>query len=281
MAVKRRPLAKKVLLHLGLLPFLLFAVFPFYHMTLTSLKTDRELYDRHAVPLLIRQGATLDHYQKLLWDTAFLTWIKNSLLVTAIATTVSVVIGIIAAYALARLPVPGRSVLLLGIVASTAFPQIATVSPLYLLLRALGLRDTWTALVLAHTSFALPLTVWLLAGFIRELPRAVEESAAVDGASGLQTLRWVLLPLLAPGVASAGLLAFLFSWNEFLFAYTFTASEASRTVPVALALFPGVFEVPWGDIAAASMLASLPPVLIVVGLQRYLVRGLLAGAVKD
>jgi multiple sugar transport system permease protein len=155
------------------------------------------------------------------------------------------------------------------------------VSPLYLLLRALELRDTWTGLVLVHASFALPLTVWLLAGFIREIPLETEEAAAVDGASTLGALRWVVVPLLAPGLASAALLTFLFSWNEFLFAYTFTASEASRTVPVALALFPGVYEVPWGDIAAASMLASLPPVLIVVGLQRFLVRGLLAGAVKD
>ena len=114
-----------------------------------------------------------------------------------------------------------------------------------------------------------------------EIPVAVEESASIDGAGRFGTLRWVIVPLLAPGLASAALLVFLFSWNEFLFAYTFTATEASRTVPVALALFPGVFEVPWGDIAAASMLASLPPVLIVVGLQRALVRGLLAGAVRE
>jgi multiple sugar transport system permease protein len=170
---------------------------------------------------------------------------------------------------------------MLGIIAGTAFPQIATVSPLYLLMRALGLRDTWAALVLANTSFALPLVIWLLAGFIREIPGELEEAAALDGASRVQTLRFVVLPLVAPGAASAALLTFLFSWNEFLFAYTFTATEASRTVPVALALFPGVFEVPWADIAAASMLASLPPVLIVVGLQRYLVRGLLAGAVRS
>jgi len=166
-------------------------------------------------------------------------------------------------------------------IAATAFPQIATVSPLYLLMRALGLRDTWLALILANASFTLPLVIWLLAGFIREIPRALEEAAAVDGADRLATLRWVVLPLVAPGMASAALLAFLFSWNEFLFAYSFTASEASRTVPVALALFPGVFEVPWGDIAAASLLASLPPILIVVAFQRYLVRGLLAGALRE
>ena len=124
-------------------------------------------------------------------------------------------------------------------------------------------------------------TIWLLAGFIREIPHALEESAAVDGASTTQMLGRIVLPLLAPGLASTALLTFLFSWNEFLFAYTFTATEASRTVPVALALFPGVYEVPWGDIAAASMLASLPPVLIVLVLQRHLVRGLLAGAVRE
>jgi len=135
--------------------------------------------------------------------------------------------------------------------------------------------------VLAHTSFALPLTIWLLAGFIREIPRVVEEPAEVDGAGLAATLRWVVGPLIAPGMASAGLLAFLFSWNEFLFAYTFTATDASRTVPVALALFPGVFEVPWGDIAAAAMLASVPTILIVIVLQRYLIQGLVAGAVKE
>lgn len=251
---------------------------PFFWQLLTSFKPEAELL---RLPPLLPSRLTLAHYRAVAEQSLMPDAIVNSLGVAGLTTLLALVLGLPAAYALARLPVPGRNVVLLGIIASTAFPQIATVSPLYLLMRALGLRDTWTALVLAHTSFALPLTVWLLTGFIREIPRALEESAAVDGASRAQALRWVLLPLLGPGVASAGLLAFLGSWNEFLFAYTFTATEASRTVPVALALFPGVFEVPWGDIAAASMLASLPPVLIVVCLQRYLVRGLLAGAVKD
>ena len=154
-------------------------------------------------------------------------------------------------------------------------------SPLYLLMRALGLRDTWTGLVLANVSFALPLVIWLLAGFIREIPEELEQAAALDGASRFAVFRFVLLPLVAPGMASAALLTFLASWNEFLFAYTFTATGASRTVPVALALFPGIFEVPWGDIAAASILASLPPVLLVAALQRYLIRGLLAGALRE
>lgn len=251
---------------------------PFFWQLLTSLKPEAELL---RLPPLLPTHLTLVHYRVVLEQSSMARALANSLGIALLTTALALALGLPAAYALARLPVPGRRALLLGIVASTAFPQIATVSPLYLLVRALGMRDTWTALVLAHTSFALPLTIWLLAGFVREIPTALEESASVDGASLLQTFRWVIGPLLAPGMASAGLLAFLFSWNEFLFAYTFTATEASRTVPVALALFPGVFEVPWGDIAAASMLASLPTVVIVVALQRYLVAGLVAGAVKD
>jgi len=251
---------------------------PFFWQLLTSFKPESELL---RVPPLLPTRFTLEHYRVVFEQSVMPQALWNSFGVAALTTLVALALGLPAAYALARLPVPGRSTMLLAIVASTALPQIATVSPLYLILRALGLRDTWTALVLTHTSFALPLTVWLLSGFIREIPRALEESAAIDGAGRLPMFRWVLLPLLAPGVASAGLLAFLSSWNEFLFAYTFTATEASRTAPVALALFPGVFEVPWGDIAAASMLASLPPLLIVVVLQRALVRGLLAGAVKE
>lgn len=251
---------------------------PFFWQLLTSFKPEAELL---RVPPLLPTRLTFEHYRVVFEQSLMPQALWNSFGVAALTTLVALVLGLPAAYALARLPVPGRQALLLAIVASTALPQIATISPLYLMLRGLGLRDTWTALVLTHSSFALPLTVWLLSGFIREIPWALEESAAIDGAGRVRTFRWVLLPLLAPGVASAGLLAFLSSWNEFLFAYTFTATEASRTTPVALALFPGVFEVPWGDIAAASMLASLPPLLIVVGLQRALVRGLLAGAVKD
>ncbi len=251
---------------------------PFFWQALTSLKPDSEL-----LPLerLLPGRLTSRHYEVVFAQSLMPRALVNSLGVAAISTVLALGLGALAAFALARLPVPGRGVLMLGMIAATAFPQIATVSPLYLLMRALGLRDTWWALILANISFALPLVVWLLAGFIREIPRQLEEAAAVDGASRAQALRWIVLPLAAPGMASAALLAFLFSWNEFLFAYSLTATEASRTVPVALALFPGVFEVPWGDIAAASLLASLPPVLIVAGLQRFLIRGLLAGALRE
>lgn len=251
---------------------------PFFWQLLTSFKPDAELL---RLPPILPTRLTLSHYSVVVSESGLPRAILNSFGVSTLTVALALVLGVPGAWALGRLPVPAKGALLLGIVGSTAFPQIATVSPLYLLMRALGLRDTWGALVLANTSFALPLVMWLLAGFIREIPNEIEEAAVLDGAGRLALLRFVVLPSLAPAVASVALLTFLFSWNEFLFAYTFTASEASRTVPVALALFPGVFEVPWGDIAAAAILASVPPVAIVIGLQRFLVRGVLAGALRE
>ncbi len=269
--------ARGVLDILVLLVLAAYAV-PFFWQLLTSFKPEAELL---RLPPLLPTQLTLDHYRVVFERSLVPRALLNSVGIATLTTLLALVLGIPASYAIARLPVPGKGILLLAIVGSTAFPQIATVSPLYLIMRELGLRDTWTALVLAHTSFALPLTIWLLAGFIRELPPVLQEAAQVDGASPARMFTSIILPLLAPGLASTALLTFLFSWNEFLFAYTFTATEASRTVPVALALFPGVHEVPWGDIAAASMLVSLPPMLIVLGLQRHFIRGLLAGAISD
>jgi ABC-type glycerol-3-phosphate transport system permease component len=251
---------------------------PFFWQLLTSIKPDTALM---AVERLLAAPPTLDHYRAVVQRSVMPAALANSLGVAALTTLLALVLGAPGAYALARLPVPGKRALLLGVVACTAFPQVTIVGPLFVIMRALELRDTWLALVLADTSFALPLVLWLVAGFVREVPIAVEEAAQIDGAGRLTTLSRVVLPLIAPGLVSAGLLVFLMSWNELLFAYTFTATEASRTVPVALALFPGVYEVPWADIAAASMLASLPPILIVAGMQRWLVRGLTAGAVRD
>ncbi|HEU5322084.1 MAG TPA: carbohydrate ABC transporter permease, partial [Methylomirabilota bacterium] len=222
---------------------------PALWQALTSLVPDADLL----APARWRPWTlTLEHYRAVLTQSPMPRALLNSAVVAVLTAVLAVALGTLAGYALARLPVPGRRGILLGIVLSTAFPAVATVAPLYLIVRALGLRDTWWALVLADTSFALPLATWLVTGFVRELPPALEEAAFVDGAGRLGALRHVVLPAIAPGAAAAGLLAFLFAWNELLFAYTFTATEASRTAPVALALFPGVFETPWGDVAAAA-----------------------------
>lgn len=256
---------------------LAFYASPIAWQLVTSLRPDADLMES-GVGITRLTGA---HYVNVATASPLPRALGNSAGIAVVTTAVAILLGVAGAYALARLRVPGRRAIMLGVVMGTAFPAIATVAPLYLIVRALGLRDTWAAVVLAHTSFALPLALWLLAGFIRELPREMEEAALVDGASPTAALRYVILPAIAPGAAAAAVITFLASWNEFLFAYTFTATEASRTVPVALALFPGVFEVPWGDLAAAAVLASVPPIAIVFGLQRHLVRGLLGGAVKE
>jgi multiple sugar transport system permease protein len=281
MSVKRRPLRTKILLHLALLPFLLFALFPFYHMALTSLKTDRELYDRAAVPLLIRQGPTLEHYQKLLWETAFLTWTKNSLLVTGIATTASVIIGTIAAYALARLQFFGVGAFGSGIFVSYLVPTSLLFLPLAQVVHWIGLADSKWALVVTYPTFLVPFCTWLLMGYFRTVPKEVEECAMVDGATRIQALVRIVLPMAIPGIICAILFAFTLSWNEFIYALTFTSSseEITASVGVTSELIRGDIYF-WGGLMAGAVLASIPIVILYVFFLDYYVSGLTAGAVK-
>jgi multiple sugar transport system permease protein len=281
MAVKRRPRAYKLLLHLALLPFLLFALFPFYHMTLTSLKTDRELYDRAAAPLLIRQGPTLEHYQKLIWETAFLTWTKNSLMVTAIATTVSVIIGTIAAYALARLQFRGVGTFGTGIFVTYLVPTSLLFLPLAQLVHWIGLADSKWALVVTYPTFLVPFCTWLLMGYFRTVPKEVEECAMVDGATRVQALVRIVLPMAIPGIICAILFAFTLSWNEFIYALTFTSSsdQITASVGVTSELIRGDIYF-WGGLMAGAVLASIPIVVLYVFFLDYYVSGLTAGAVK-
>jgi multiple sugar transport system permease protein len=281
MAVKRRPLRHKILLHLGLLPFLVFAVFPFYHMALTSLKTDRELYDRAAVPLLIRQGPTLEHYQKLLWETAFLTWTKNSLMVTGIATTASVVIGTVAAYALARLQFRGVGPFGTGIFVTYLVPTSLLFLPLAQVVNWIGLADSKWALVVTYPTFLVPFCTWLLMGYFRTVPKEVEECAMVDGATRVQALWRIVLPMAIPGIICAVLFAFTLSWNEFIYALTFTSSSEQITASVGVTqeLIRGDIYF-WGGLMAGAMLASIPIVVLYVFFLDYYVSGLTAGAVK-
>jgi len=281
MAVKQRPLRTKILLHLGLVPFLIFALFPFYHMTLTSLKTDRELYDRAAVPLLIRQGPTLEHYQKLLWDTGFLTWIKNSLVVTLLATTVSVVIGTVAAYALARLRFFGVNSFGTGIFVTYLVPTSLLFLPLAQVVNWLGLADSKWSLVVTYPTFLVPFCTWLLMGYFRTVPKEVEECAMVDGATRIQALIRIVLPMAIPGIVCAVLFAFTLSWNEFIYALTFTSSSDQITASVGITseLIRGDIYF-WGGLMAGAVLASIPIVILYVFFLDYYVSGLTAGAIK-
>ena len=281
MSVKRQPLLRKVLLHLGLVPFLLFALFPFYHMTLTSLKTDRELYDRTAVPLLIRQGPTLQHYQTLLWESAFLTWTKNSLMVTAIATAVSVVIGTLAAYALARLKFFGVGAFGTGIFVTYLVPTSLLFLPLAQVVHWVGLADSKWSLVLTYPTFLVPFCTWLLMGYFRTVPKEVEECAMVDGATRLQALWRIVLPMAIPGLVCAVLFAFTLSWNEFIYALTFTSSSEEITASVGVTselIRCDIYF--WGQLKAGAVLGSLPIVILYVFFLDYYVSGLTAGAVK-
>ncbi|HEV8673880.1 MAG TPA: carbohydrate ABC transporter permease [Methylomirabilota bacterium] len=277
----RRRLAWKVAAHLLLLPFLVFALFPFYHMLLTSLKKDRELYDRHAVPLLIRQGPTLDHYTKLLWETAFLTWTKNSLLITLLATTLSVVIGTVAAYALARLRFFAVSSFGTGIFVTYLVPTSLLFLPLAQVVNWLGLGDSKWALVVTYPTFLVPFCTWLLMGYFRTVPKEVEECALVDGATRIQALTRIVLPIAVPGLVCAILFAFTLSWNEFIYALTFTSSseEITASVGVTSELIRGDIYF-WGPLMAGAMLGSVPIVILYVFFLDYYVSGLTAGAVK-
>jgi multiple sugar transport system permease protein len=276
-----RKLGWKIAVHLMLLPFLLFALFPFYHMALTSLKTDAELYDRASVPLLIRQGVTLEHYKKLLWETAFLTWTKNSLMITAIATSVSVVIGTIAAYALARLRFFGVASFGTGIFVTYLVPTSLLFLPLAQVVNWLGLADSKWSLVVTYPTFLVPFCTWLLMGYFRTVPKEVEECAMVDGATRIQALFRIVLPIAIPGLVCAILFAFTLSWNEFIYALTFTSSsdEFTASVGVTSELIRGDIYF-WGSLMAGAVLGSVPIVILYVFFLDYYVSGLTAGAVK-
>jgi multiple sugar transport system permease protein len=276
-----RKLRSKILTHILLLPFIVFAVFPFYHMALTSLKQDRELYDRNAIPLLITQGPTLDHYHKLLWDTPFLTWTKNSLLVTFLATALSLVIGTIAAYALARMKFVAVSSFGTGIFVTYLVPTSLLFLPLAQVVNWLGLGDSKWALVVTYPTFLVPFCTWLLMGYFRTVPKEVEECAMVDGATRVQALWRIVLPIAVPGLVCAALFAFTLSWNEFIYALTFTSTsdQITASVGVTSELIRGDIYF-WGSLMAGAVLGSVPIVILYVFFLDYYVSGLTAGAVK-
>jgi multiple sugar transport system permease protein len=254
--------------------FAAFFLGPFAWQALTSLWPEREL--GRAWPSTL----TLANYGELLRDRDFMRAALNSVVVAAGTTALALAVAAPAAFAAAKLEFRGRRALLGVALAVTMFPPIATVSPLYVILRAIGLLDRLGGLVLPYATFALPLALWLLTTTFRSIPGEIYRAALADGCTPFQAFRWVLLPLAAPGLATAAILVFISAWNELLFALTFIATPSRRTVPVAIALFSGEHLEPWGQIAAASMLATLPLAVLTFAFQRRIVSGLTAGAVK-
>jgi trehalose/maltose transport system permease protein len=257
---------------------LVYTLFPFYWAIVSSLRDGQGLFSTSLVPT----DPVWSNYVAVFAEQPFARNILNSVLVSTAVVLVSLALSVSAAYALGRVAFAGRGLLLLAILAVSMFPQVAVLSGLFELIRVLGLYNNLTSLVLSYLIFTLPFTVWVLTTFMRELPKELEEAAIMDGASPWIVVTRVFMPLLAPALVTTGLLAFIAAWNEFLFALTFTLSNERRTVPVAIALITGgsQFELPWGRIMAASVIVTVPLIVLVLVFQRRIVAGLTAGAVK-
>lgn len=225
---------------------------------------------------------TLENYRGIFETSLFTRALLNSIGIALIATVLSVVIGSMAAYAIARLRFPGKTLLVGAALLIAVFPPISLVSPLFNLWRQLGLFDTWPGLIIPYLTFSLPLTIYVLSAFFREIPWDLERAAQVDGASPFQAFMRVIAPLAAPGVVTTAILVFIFAWNDFVFAISLTSTNASRTVPAAIAFFSGAsqFETPVGSIAAAGVIITIPIIIFVFVFQRRIVAGLTSGAVK-
>ncbi len=256
----------------------LYAVFPFYYAIVTSFKTGPELFSVDYFPVRWHW----DNYIAVFREQPFAHNIFNSVLVSFIVVALSLLLGVTAAFALGRVRFRGRGLLLLTVLGVSMFPQVAVLSGMFELIRGLGLYNNLLGLVVSYLIFTLPFTVWVLTTFMRDLPKELEEAAIMDGATPWQIIVKVFLPLMWPALVATSLLAFIAAWNEFLFALTFTLSNEQRTVPVAIALISGAsqYELPWGNIMAASVIVTLPVVALVLIFQRRIVSGLTAGAVK-
>ena len=262
-------------------PFVLFAVFPFYYMVITSLKNDAELYDLKSIPFLIQTGVITDHYRYLFFKTEFWTWMKNSLIISVVATSVSLVIAILAGYSLARLRFRGVASFGTAVFITYLVPPTLLFLPLSQVVVWLGISDTIWALIVMYPTFLVPFSTWLLMGYFRTIPREVEECALVDGASRMQTLLRIVLPMALPGIVCCTLFGFTLTWNEFTYALTFVSQTANKTAVVGVTadLIRGDIYY-WGSLMAGAVVASLPIVVVYVWFLDYYVSGLTAGAVK-
>jgi multiple sugar transport system permease protein len=267
---------------LAVVAIILFCLFPFYWLVNVSLKTGADLSSSSLVP----PHPSLKNYDSIFKNDDFTNGLKNSAIVAFSVTILALLVGSFAAYALARLKLRGKFIILGIVLSVTTFPQIAIAAPLFKLwsdgVFGVELYNTRIGLIIPYLTFALPLAIYILTSFFKEIPKDLEEAALVDGATHFQAFRKVVVPLAAPGMATAGILTFIAAWNEFLLATTLTSSRSARTVPAAIAFFTGSteFEVPLGTISAASVVISIPLIVLVLLFQKRIVAGLTAGAVK-
>jgi multiple sugar transport system permease protein len=275
-----RKITKTIWVYFGLAFFIVILLFPFYWMFITSVKPDTELYDMSQPPLTLHTP-TLDHYVYLIENTRFLLWLKNSAVVATVSTGVSIAIGTLAAYSLARLRFRGSQTLGLTIFITYLIPTTLIFLPLAYVIRNLGLFDTQLALMITYPTFLIPFCTWLLMGYFKGIPKELEESAMVDGATRLQALRMIILPIMLPGIVSAALFAFTLSWNEFVYALTLAQTEAIKTLPTGIVSQLVLADVYfWGSLMAAALLGSVPIAFLYSFFLEYYVKGMTAGAVK-
>nr|WP_284341124.1 carbohydrate ABC transporter permease [Devosia nitrariae] len=269
---------KKVGFYLLVAVIIVVSVFPFYYAILTSFKSGTDLFRITYWPTSFSWA----NYTAVMTQGSFPRNLLNSVFVATVTVLLALFLAITASFALSRVRFRGRSLLLMTILAVSMFPQIAVLAGLFEVIRALGIYNTPWALIFSYTIFTLPFTVWVLTTFMRDLPIEIEEAAIVDGATPWVIITRVFMPLMWPALVTTGLLAFIGAWNEFLFALTFTSSNQTRTVPVAIALLSGgtQYEIPWGNIMAASVIVTVPLVVLVLIFQRKIVSGLTAGGVK-
>ncbi|MCU7722246.1 carbohydrate ABC transporter permease [Actinoplanes sp. KI2] len=259
---------------------LVWALFPLLWMVSLSFKDPNTF--RSSTPTFFPQKWVWDNYKTVFTDSLFTSALRNSVFISLIATGLAVVIAMFAAYAIARMDYPGKKLLLSMALAIAMFPQAALVGPLFNMWRNLGIYDTWIGLIIPYLTFALPLSIWTMSAFFRQIPWEMEQAAQVDGATAWQAFRKVIVPLAAPGVFTTAILTFFFCWNEFLLAISLTSTDKARTVPAALSFFTGAsqFQSPITYIMAASVVVTIPVVILVLIFQRRIMAGLTAGAVK-
>ncbi len=278
MTMRARRVAGRALFYVLVAVIVVYTVFPFYWAVVSSLKQGSGLYTVEAFPARPAWG----NYVAVFAEQPFGRNILNSVVVAVSVVVLSLALSLTASFALARIEFRGRGTLLLLVLSVSMFPQVAVLSGMFELVSWLGIYDSLWSLSLSYLILTLPFTTWVLTTFMRELPRELEEAALVDGARPLTLVTRVFMPLLWPALATTGLLAFIAAWNEFMFAITFTLSNERRTVPVAIALISGAsrFELPWGRVMAASVIVTVPLVVLVLVFQRRIISGLTAGAVK-
>lgn len=276
----KTPLLGRIALYLAATLVVLISVYPFLYAVTTSFKSGAALFE----PTLWPSSWSLSNYISLFTvaEQPFGRHIINSVMVSVLVVVISLFIGVTAAYALGRIQFKGRGLLLTAVLAVSMFPQVAVLAGMFELIRFLGLYNQALGLVLPYMIFTLPFTVWVLTTFMKQLPKELEEAAIMDGCSPMRIIRDVFMPLLWPALVSTGLLAFIAAWNEFLFALTFVLDNNERTVPVSISLISGAskYDIPWGNIMAASVLVTLPLIVLVLIFQKKIVSGLTAGAVK-